>query len=655
MGQLVLAALLLSLPVQVLFSQAPGEALQYALAWLVLAGGGLLFIGAGRHSAGSRWLAHRSWMAASAVVVVLVTSAGVLGGSSGVPGEAASTRLMAGAGMSALVAVLGLGLMVPSLRRRGGGTLVLAPLGWAILAYTLMYTAGSGLGALVRSALHSQDVDVQPGTPLWSLLGGITIEVAMLLCVVALVPVGGRVGLRDLGLRVLAPQRVVLVGVGAVGLSLLSDVTSSLVASWFGIDPVLISNAPRFQDGVSPSLAQAVIGDAVAPGVVEELFFRGVLFGCLVRARQPLWLAVLVSSGLFAIGHLTPDMSPVQLVGVGVVIFISGSVFAATYWITGSLFPGMVAHVLTDLPVAVGLALGASARGSAAVVLLAMSLFAWLLLGSSAFREYLGRPATARNRAERLRPILVRLSPRVRLGLVEISPVRHLLLIGGVWLMGAAIGLPDAFGFSVLVYTLFQGARALSEGARAAAAVRLGGRVVRICLAPLVQVELSETAHARRGAAAAGIAVRIALGLGLVRAAASAGSSWPVGTPETVTLLGWLYVEGSLLGLLPFSGDDFEGALLWGRSWAVRPAWLPYALLVLVGLGCAGMTAMQFPSGYLRAWLTELAQPAPLLITGMWVATVIVVLSRLKLLALRPPAGGGVAAGAGSLARGEAR
>jgi membrane protease YdiL (CAAX protease family) len=436
----------------------------------------------------------------------------------------------------------------------------------------------------------------------------------------------------------------------------MSDVGSTLIATQLGIDPALLSNAPVLQAGASPSLVQVIVGDAVAPGIVEELFFRGVLFGLLVRARQPLWLALLVSSGLFAVGHLTPEMAPVQMVGVGVPIFISGSLFAATYRLTGSLLPGMLAHVLSDLPIAVGLALGPDAKGSVGAVVVTVSVFAWLLLGSSAARDYLDRPPTARSGLERLSAaILGYLSPRARLGVVEILPVRHLALVTGAWLVGAALRLPDPLGFSVLVYGLFQGGRVVSEGARAAVALTCGGAVVHVRLSPLLHVDFSDEVHPQRGSAAAGIAARIVLGLALVGAASTLGTTWPAARQETVTLVGWLYVEGSMLSLLPFSGADFEGPLLWGRSWAVRPSWLPYGLAVLLGIGCAGLTAIEFPSGYLRAWLAELAQPAPLVLVGLWVATAVVVMSRLKLLAGKPLATGGMAAIAGVSGRAEVR
>jgi membrane protease YdiL (CAAX protease family) len=657
LAQLVLAALVLALPAEVIFGQPAGTGVRYALSWLTLAGGGILLVRIGSPGSSRDWLAHRSWMAGLLVVVMLVFSAGVLGGSLLPPASDTANRLIAGLAIMALAAVLNLGLIVPALRRHGGIVLASAPLAWAVMSYTLMYACGSGLSGMVRSALHAELGEVQPGAPLWLLAGGVSIELVMLLCIVALVPTsGGRAGLRELGLRGLPLERVVLVGVAVAGLTLMSEVGSTLLGTQLGIDPALLSNVPRLQAGALPSLGQVIVADAVAPGIVEELFFRGVLFGLLVRAQQPLWLAVFVSSGLFAVGHLTPDMTPVQMVGVGVPIFISGSLFAATYRLTGSLLPGMLAHVLNDLPIAVGLALGPDAKGSVGAVVVTVSVFAWLLLGSSAAREYRGRALTARNGLERLSAaILTHLSPRARLGVVEILPVRHLALVAGAWLVGAALLLPDPGGFSVLVYGLFQGGRLVSEGARTAMALACGGTVVHVRLSPLLHVDFSEDVRPQRGTAAAGIAARIALGLALVGAASTLGATWPAARQETVTFVGWLYVEGSLLSLLPLSGADFEGPLLWGRSWTVRPSWLPYPLAVLLGIGCAGLTAIEFPTGYLGPWLAEFAQPAPLVLVGVWVATSVVVMSRLKLLAPKPPEGRGMAAITGSPAGGEGR
>jgi len=120
--------------------------------------------------------------------------------------------------------------------------------------------------------------------------------------------------------------------------------------------------------------------------------------------------------------------------------------------------------------------------------------------------------------------------------------------------VGAGLRLPDPLRLSVFVYAIFQGARLVSEGARTALALGCGGTVVHVRLAPLLHVELSESVHLQRGTVAAGMAARIAFGLALVGAASTLGGTWPAARQETVALVGWLYVEGSLLSLLPFSG-----------------------------------------------------------------------------------------------------
>jgi hypothetical protein len=218
------------------------------------------------------------------------------------------------------------------------------------------------------------------------------------------------------------------------------------------------------------------------------------------------------------------------------------------------------------------------------------------------------------------------------LGVVEVIPVAHVALIAGAWVFELVLQIPDALGFAVLVYALFAVGRVISEGARTALALWTGGEVVEARLAPLLQVRLSEGAGARWTVSTAGIVARVAFGLGVVVIASAMGSTWAPARQETVTLVGWLYVEGGLLSLLPLRNDAFDGAVLWDRTWTVRSSWLPYAVVVAFGLACAGLTAIQYPNGYIRAWLVELGQPMPLLVVSLWVATGIVVMSRMNLL-----------------------
>jgi membrane protease YdiL (CAAX protease family) len=88
-------------------------------------------------------------------------------------------------------------------------------------------------------------------------------------------------------------------------------------------------------------VAVALLEFVVFAPVVEEITFRGVLFGTL-RRRFPFAPAAAISAGIFAIAH-----------GYGVLGFTSvlwsGLLWAWVYERTGSLLPGMLAHALNNL------------------------------------------------------------------------------------------------------------------------------------------------------------------------------------------------------------------------------------------------------------------------------------------------------------------
>jgi membrane protease YdiL (CAAX protease family) len=83
-------------------------------------------------------------------------------------------------------------------------------------------------------------------------------------------------------------------------------------------------------------IALAVI---VAP-FVEEMFFRGFVFAGF-RQRYGWQKAAMISSGLFAVGHLQP-LAIVPL-------FMLGYIFAYLYHRSGSIWPGILLHFLVNL------------------------------------------------------------------------------------------------------------------------------------------------------------------------------------------------------------------------------------------------------------------------------------------------------------------
>jgi membrane protease YdiL (CAAX protease family) len=80
---------------------------------------------------------------------------------------------------------------------------------------------------------------------------------------------------------------------------------------------------------------------SLTAGVVEELFYRGYLMWCL-GAFVPTWLALLVSSLLFGIGHAYQGPTGIAKTGA------AGLFLGALYWLSGSLWIPIIVHGLID-------------------------------------------------------------------------------------------------------------------------------------------------------------------------------------------------------------------------------------------------------------------------------------------------------------------
>jgi membrane protease YdiL (CAAX protease family) len=188
-------------------------------------------------------------------------------------------------------------------------------------------------------------------------------EASMLVVLYARLIAPGAVTWRDLGLRPLPLERILRVGLLAgLGGFILAAVVGSALAQ-VGLRPNQFEEL-RFVRREGPvSFAAVLFAAAVCAPIVEELFFRGFLFG-LYRRRQPLWVAYLVPGLIFAVLHLQPAlMNPAQMLGLGIGIFLLGTVLTLVYQRTNSLFPGMVAHGFNNAT-ALLLLYGASGLGA---------------------------------------------------------------------------------------------------------------------------------------------------------------------------------------------------------------------------------------------------------------------------------------------------
>ncbi len=78
---------------------------------------------------------------------------------------------------------------------------------------------------------------------------------------------------------------------------------------------------------------------ALASGLAEEVFFRGALQNALFGG----WLGILLQALVFAAFHPIPDR---RAWVYPLFIFCGGVLFGASYLLTGSLVPGILAHYL---------------------------------------------------------------------------------------------------------------------------------------------------------------------------------------------------------------------------------------------------------------------------------------------------------------------
>ena len=105
--------------------------------------------------------------------------------------------------------------------------------------------------------------------------------------------------------------------------------------------PKLLSNL----DSAPISIVGIAYGCIVTP-IAEELCFRGAVMLALYRWKRNAWFAILVSAVLFGMAHL----NIVQVFYT----FFHGILMGWLFYRTGSLIPGIVAHIANNSLVAAG-------------------------------------------------------------------------------------------------------------------------------------------------------------------------------------------------------------------------------------------------------------------------------------------------------------
>ncbi len=144
-------------------------------------------------------------------------------------------------------------------------------------------------------------------------------------------------GWGDLGLRSFK-WKTLAVGFGLVfAVTIVTGFYAGIIQELFD-SPIQPDMEPVAEEMVLPWLL-IVMAVIVAP-FVEELFFRGFVFAGFCR-RYGWRKAALISSALFAVGHLQPfAIFP---------LFLLGFVFAYLYKRSNSIWPGILMHFLVNL------------------------------------------------------------------------------------------------------------------------------------------------------------------------------------------------------------------------------------------------------------------------------------------------------------------
>ena len=139
----------------------------------------------------------------------------------------------------------------------------------------------------------------------------------------------------DLGLRSFRGSTLGL-GCGLMLASFLFNAIYGWILSLYGLqiqpDVAIIFDQTEF-----PILL--LIGGAIIAPIVEELFFRGFIFAGL-QQRWPWPIAGAVSALLFATVHIIPTSF--------LPIFILGFIFSYLYYRSGSIWPAILMHMLTN-------------------------------------------------------------------------------------------------------------------------------------------------------------------------------------------------------------------------------------------------------------------------------------------------------------------
>jgi membrane protease YdiL (CAAX protease family)/uncharacterized RDD family membrane protein YckC len=172
--------------------------------------------------------------------------------------------------------------------------------------------------------------------PIEAVLSDITAYGAVFLLVLLFVKLRRHAGLASLGLRRVEWRWLLAALPFTFAAFLLESITGLLSQSLFPAAPA--NQCVSIRDAYQGALPLAVVGVAVIAPLVEEIAFRGMVFGWL-RGRVPIVWAVAISAALFSLEHI----GFLQLT-LFLPIFAAGIVLATLYHHARSIWPTVLVH-----------------------------------------------------------------------------------------------------------------------------------------------------------------------------------------------------------------------------------------------------------------------------------------------------------------------
>ena len=142
--------------------------------------------------------------------------------------------------------------------------------------------------------------------------------------------------------EVLALRRTPLVqGAALAGAGLVAGLVLAIALEpiFHGQASQRIAIGPIDDPAAAAALAISVLTVVGAAAVLEELYFRGLLYGRL-DARFGTASAVVGSAGIFGLAHFEPNAFPT--------LFALGLVLGLLRWRTASVWPGMAVHAANN-------------------------------------------------------------------------------------------------------------------------------------------------------------------------------------------------------------------------------------------------------------------------------------------------------------------